>query len=94
MAKLPKPLKTVNGGKAEIAQEPKVVFKFVIESLDNGTSRHMIPQGVPLEIMRDILFRHMMLIEEQITMFKIEQKQNQVKILKPGQLPPGMKLHS
>ena len=75
--------------------EPKVVFSIVINAMDNGTSRHQINmKPVLLEPIRDLLFRHMMLIQEQITMIHIEQKMRQVKILKPGQLPPGMKLHS
>ena len=75
--------------------EPKVVFSIVIEAMDNGTSRHRISmKPVLLEPVRDILFRHQMLIQEQITMIHIEQKMQQVKIIKPGQMPPGMKLHS
>ena len=74
--------------------EPKALFKIIIEQLDNGTSRHIIPKGVPLEHFRDMLFKHMMLIQEQITTIHIEQKMQQVEIIKPGQIPPGMKLHS
>jgi hypothetical protein len=89
----PKPLKKVKGAQ-DGNDEPKTIFKVTIEQLDNGTSRHGIPQGVPLEAVRNMLFTHMMLIQEQITMIHIEQKQQQVKILKPGQMPPGLKLHS
>jgi len=74
--------------------EPKTVFKISIEQFDNDTSRHIISAGIPLEAVRNTLFAHMMLIEEQITMIKIQQQQNKIKIATPSQLPPGMKLHS
>ncbi len=85
-----KPPKPISGKN----DEPKVLFKIIIEQLDNSTSRHFLPQGMPLEVARNMLFTHMMLIQEQITMIHIEQKMQQVKIIKPGQIPPGMKLHS
>ena len=75
--------------------EPKVVFSILIEALDNGSSRHKINMHpVMLEPIRDMLFRHQTLIEEQIIMIKIQQQQNKVKIVGPNQMPPGMKLHS
>ncbi len=93
-------LSGIQGQKPEGAKDPsgndkpKVVFSIAIEALDNDTSRHHIKMNpVLLEPVRDLLFRHMMLIEEQITMFKMSQQQ-QVKIVGPGQIPPGMKLHS
>ena len=74
--------------------EPKIIFTVQLEQFNNGASRHAIPKGVALEAVRSLLFTHMMLIQEQITMIHIEQKMRQAKILKPGQMPPGMKLHS
>ncbi len=88
--KNPKPPKPISGKN----DEPKTVFTIQLEQFNNGASRHAIPKGVPLEVVRNLLFTHMMLIQEQITMIHIEQKMQQVKILKPGQIPPGMKLHS
>ena len=85
--KNPKPPKPANGN-----DEPKLVFSITIEQFDNGQSKHTISNKVPGEVCRDLLFRHMMLIEEQIIATKIQQQA--VKLVKPDQIPPGMKLHS
>jgi hypothetical protein len=74
--------------------EPKVMYEIKIEVFDNGVSRHSHPKDIPLEIIRDILFRHLSLFQEQITMIKMQNQMNKVKIINPNQLPPKLKLHS
>ena len=70
------------------------MYDVKIEVYDNGTSKHTISQNVPLEHIRDVMFRHMMLIQEQVTMYKMEQEMNKVKIINPNQVPPKFRLHS
>lgn len=70
------------------SSEPKKVYSVVIDAFDNGSSRHSFPNVIPLEIIRDLLFRHMMLVQDQITRFHCKEDREKVQIVRPNQIPP------
>jgi hypothetical protein len=74
--------------------QPTVLYSVRIDFLSNNTTSISFPQNVHAGILSTELYKYHCMFERHITLAEVQKMQDQVKIVKPNQIPPGLKLHS
>ena len=73
--------------------EPDILYQIRIDVKKDGTSNlHVDKPDILLHSLRSVLTQHTHLVSDQIAIANYKMMENQVKIIKPNQLPPKMKL--
>jgi len=73
--------------------EPELLYSITINVNKNGVSNlHVDKPDILLHSLRSVLSQHVHLVSDQIAIANYKAMESQVKIIKPNQLPPKMKL--